>query len=354
MSQRTSQAAEPANIINHVFIVGDMSPSMSKHKAAFIRVFDNFVAHLADRSRENGQETRISAYLFAEAGSEKCVIWDKDVLRMPSIAGYYDPQYYGMTALIDATMLAAGDVTTEISQKYGDHAVWVAVITDGKENHSRQFRSPALRARITGGPENETFTCFVPDQTGVFEAKSHGFPADNIAIWDVNSTQGVERMGEALRDASDAYMAGRAQGIRGYNAKSGYSGSGLFRIRDFTAADVTSALAQMTPGSYVHLSVPVDTPIKEFVEAAGLGPYIPREGRAYYQLTKKVKVQSYKHVIIEYKGGFYTGAEARQLLGLPSLDVEVMPEHKPGMTIFFQSTSPNRKLIGGTRVVVMR
>lgn len=347
------RAGEPANIINHVFIVGDMSPSMSRHKAAFIRVFDNFVAHLATRSQENGQETRISAYLFAEAGTERCVIWDKDVLRMPSIAAYYDPQDYGMTALIDATMLAAGDVTTEISQKYGDHSVWVAAITDGQENHSKRFRPPALRARITGGPVNETFTCFVPDQHGVFEAKSHGFPADNIAIWDVNSTEGVERMGEALRDASDVYMAGRAQGIRGYNEKSGYSG-GLFRVRDFTGSDVTSALAQMTPGTYVHLSVPVDTPIKEFVEAAGLGPYVPRAGKAYYQLTKPVLVQSYKHVIIEYQGSFYTGAEARQLLGLPGLDVKVQPDHKPGMTIFFQSTSPNRKLIGGTRVVVMR
>lgn len=355
MSQRNPGPGEPPNIINHVFIVGDMSPSMSKHKAAFIRVFDNFVAHLAQRSQENGQETRISAYLFAEAGTERCVIWDKDVLRMPSIAGYYDPQYYGMTALIDATMLAAGDVTTEISQKYGDHAVWVAVITDGKENHSRKFRSPALRVRITGGPENETFTCFVPDQTGVFEAKTHGFPADNIAIWDVNSTEGVERMGEALRDASDAYMAGRAQGIRGYNEKSGYSGSGLFRVRNFTADEVVSKLTPLPLGSYVVLSVPGSprdsVELRPFIQGHGL-TWV--KGENFYQPTKAVKLQDYKRVIIEYQGLYYTGTgdEARQLLGLPDHDVTVNPGHKQGMTVFFESDSVNRKLFGGTRLVV--
>lgn len=344
------QAGRSANYINHIFIVGDMSPSMSGHKAAFIKVFDNFVAHLAVRSKELDQETRISAYLFAEAGTEQCVIWDKDVLRMPSIASFYSPAYYGMTALIDATMLAIGDVQTEVSQKYGDHAVWVTAITDGLENNSRRFRAPDLRRAITGAPVNQTFSCFVPDQKGVFEAKGHGFPAENISIWDTTSTQGVERMGEVLRDASEVFMEGRAQGIRGYNAKSGHVG-GLFRIRDFTAADVTATLAPMAPDTYVALSVTHDGPIREFVEAAGM-TYV--KGNAFYQLTKSVKVQSYKEVVVEYQGRFYTGDEARQLLGLPDYEVTVQPTHKPGMTIYFQSTSVNRKLFGGTRLVVMR
>jgi hypothetical protein len=345
-------AGQSPNYINHIFIVGDMSPSMSRHKAAFIKVFDNLVAHLAERSAEMGQETRVSAYLFAEAGSERCVIWDKDVLRMPSIAEFYDPQYYGRTALIDATMLAIGDVGTEVSQKYGDHAVFVAAITDGKNNDSRRFRAHDLRQAITSAPVNQTFACFVPDQTGVFEAKSHGFPADNISVWDTTSTAGVERMGKVLRDASDVFMEGRAQGIRGYNAKSGYAG-GLFKIRDFSAADVTTALAPMAPNTYVLLNVTCDTPIKQFVEAAGM-TYAPRDGKAFYQLTKPVKVQSYKDVIVEHQGRLYTGDEGRQVLGLPDHDVMVQPDHKPGMTIFFQSTSANRKLIGGTRLVVMR
>jgi len=349
MAARPSRSA---NYINHIFIVGDMSPSMRKHRAAFVKVFDNFVAHLAVRSKEMDQETRISAYLFAEAGSERCVIWDKDVLRMPSIAEYYDPQYYGMTALTDATMLAIGDVGTEVSQKYGDHAVFVVDITDGKENDSRRFRAPDLRRAITGAPVNQTFACFVPDQTGVFEAKSHGFPAENISVWDTTSTEGVESMGEVLRDASDTFMEARAQGVRGFNVKSGHAG-GLFRVRDFTAAEVTTALEPLAPDTYVALNVTQKTPIREFVEGAGM-TYVAKDGNAFYQLTKPVKVQSYKQVIVEHEGRFYTGDAARQLLGLPGYEVTVQPARKPGMTVFFQSTSVNRNLFPGTRLLVMR
>lgn len=345
-----SPAPEPANYINHIIIVGDMSPSMREHKAAFIKVFDNLVAHLAARSKERDQETRVSVYLFAEAGTEKCVIWDKDVLRMPSIARFYDPQYYGMTALIDATMMAIEDIGTEISQKYGDHAIMTFDITDGKENHSRRFRAPQLRQAITGAPVNQTYACFVPDQYGVFEAKSHGFPPDNISVWDTTSREGVESMGEVLRSASDTFMEGRARGIRGYNARSG-TGGGLFKIRDFTAADVTSALVPLAPDTYTLLNVAHEGPIREFVEAAGI-TYV--KGSAFYQLTKAVKVQSYKEVVVEHEGLLYTGDEARQLLGLPDYEVTVQPSHKPGMTIFFQSTSVNRKLFGGTRLLVMR
>jgi hypothetical protein len=348
-----SLAPEPANYINHIIIVGDMSPSMREHKAAFIKVFDNLVAHLAARSKERDQETRVSVYLFAEAGSEKCVVWDKDVLRMPSIARFYDPQYYGMTALIDATMLSIADTGSEISQKYGDHAVLTVVITDGKENHSRRFHAPQLRQAITGAAVNQTYSCFVPDQYGVFEAKSHGFPADNISVWDTTSREGVESMGEVLRDASDTFMEGRAQGIRGYNAKSGTSG-GLFRMRDFTAAEVTSALVPLSLGSYVMLHVTEKTPIRKFVESCGI-TYAPSDGKAFYQLTAPVTVQDYKEVVIEHNGQFYTGDSARQLLGLPETgSVKVRPEPKPGMTVFFQSTSVNRNLFGGTRLLVMR
>ena len=350
LTMRVPPQAEPANYINHIFIVGDMSPSMGQHKDAFVKVFDNLVAHLARRSRELDQETRISAYLFAEAGSEQCVIWDKDVLRMPSIARYYAPQYYGMTALIDATMMAIGDIGTEVSQKYGDHAVMTYVITDGIENHSRRFRAADLRQAVTGAAVNQTFACFVPDQRGVFEAKGHGFPAENISVWDTTSEQGVEQMGEVLRDASDVFMEGRRQGIRGYNAKSGHAG-GLFRIKEFTAAEVSSTLRPLAPDTYVALSVPRDTPIREFVEGAGL-TYV--KGKAFYQLTKSVKVQSYKGVIVEQQGLFYTGDAARKVLGLPDYEVTVQPAHKPGCTIYFQSTSVNRKLFGGTRVIVMR
>jgi hypothetical protein len=188
----------------------------------------------------------------------------------------------------------------------------------------------------------------------VFEAKSHGFPADNIAIWDTTSTAGVERMGEVLREASDAYMEGRSQGVRGYNAKSG--GGGLFRVRDFTAGEVVRKLTPLPLNSYVVLDVPggpSDTvELRSFVQGKGLNWV---RGENFYQPTKAVKLQDYKRVIIEYKGQYYTGSgdEARQLLGLPDHDVTVQLRNCGGeTTVFFESDSVNRKLFGGTRLVV--
>jgi hypothetical protein len=42
------------------------------------------------------------------------------------------------------------------------------------------------------------------------------------------------------------------------------------------------------------------------------------------------------------------------VLGLPDYEVTVQPARKPGCTIFFQSTSVNRNLFPGTRLLVMR
>lgn len=53
-------------------------------------------------------------------------------------------------------------------------------------------------------------------------------------------------------------------------------------------------------------------------------------------------------------GQVYTGRAARDILGLPDTHVRVKPDHKPGVTIFVQSTSYNRKLIGGTRLLILR
>lgn len=338
-------ASQPANYINHIIFVGDESSSMNRHRDAFVKAWDGTVGHLAERSKAHGQETRVSAYFFNSRSTERCEVWDKDVLRMPSVAETYRPR--GMTALIDAVMLAISDLS-EVSQKYGEHAFMIFALTDGEENDSRR-RSDDLRRAIAGLAENVTIACFVPNQQGVFEAKAQGFPAANISVWDTTSALGVESVGEVMRDISDMFMKGREQGIKGYNSRPG----GLFRMRDFSAADVTGALAPMTPGTYVLLSVPCDTPIRQFVEAAGM-TYVPSDGKAFYQLTKPVKVQSYKDVIVEHEGRLYTGDEARQVLGLPGHDVTVQPAAKPGMTVFFQSTSVNRKLLGGTRLVVMR
>lgn len=349
-------AGAPANIINHFILIVDESYSMSHLKATTIKVFDAFIARLAARSQAKEQETRVTVYFFNSYGTERCVIYDMDVLRVPSLAGLYSPE--GNTALLRTFLLAIKDLR-ELPQKYGDHSFAVFGFTDGQENDSARPRTYQAQAKVISelshailtAPDNETYGLFVPDQSGVHEAKSFGFPAGNISIWNPNSAEGIEEAGRLLDDVTEAYMEGRKRGVRGYSASASAAGGGLFRMRDFSASDVTSVLAPMAPDTYVLLNVTHDGPIREFVEAAGM-TYV--KGDAFYQLTKPVKVQSYKDVIVEHESRLYTGDEARQLLGLPDYEVTVQPARKPGMTIFFQSTSVNRKLFGGTRLVVMR
>jgi Mg-chelatase subunit ChlD len=68
------------NYINHVVLVLDESASMTNHKRDLVRVADGQIEYLARRSQELDQETRVSVYVFSN--EVKCLIYDKDVLRL--------------------------------------------------------------------------------------------------------------------------------------------------------------------------------------------------------------------------------------------------------------------------------
>jgi hypothetical protein len=110
----------------------------------------------------------------------------------------------------------------------------------------------------------------------------------------------------------------------------------------------------MPKGRYHLLDVNPGDPvvIKEFTWKAGI-PY--ELGKAYYQLTKSEKIQPQKHICVMEKKTkkVYAGSYARDLLGLPATEVKVSPQTNPEFDVFVQSTSINRKLVPGTRLLVM-
>jgi hypothetical protein len=361
-------AGQPANIINHFVFVVDESYSMKHLKDTTIRVFDGFITRLAAKSRAKEQETRVTVYFFNSYGTERCVIYDMDVLRVPSLAGMYRPD--GNTALLRTFLLAIRDLR-ELPQKYGDHSFAVFGFTDGQENDSARPRTPAMQSRVIAelhqailtAPDNETYGLFVPDQEGVHDAKSFGFPAGNISIWNPNSAEGIEEVGRLLDDVTEGYMEGRKRGVRGYSASSSARGGGLFRMADFSPSDVRTSLTPVAPGSFFYLDVTQGhrdpgsdgARLDHFYESETDKPY--PKGRCYYEFTKAEKVQGYKQVAVEVGGVLYSGTldETRALLGLPmDHEVKLRPDQKAGATIFIQSTSNNRKLLPGTRLLVMR
>jgi hypothetical protein len=327
------------NIINHIAMVIDRSGSMSGREASVEKVVDAQIAHLALRSKELDQETRVTVYVFD--GTIDCIVYDKDVLRLPSLAGQFRPR--GSTALIRATMKSIEDLR-KTPELYGDHGFLVYVITDGGENCDNG-RAGELAKLIGGLKDNWTVAAFVPDILCKAECQRFGFPKDNIAIWDTNR-HGVAEIGETIRQTTDAYMTGRTVGTRGYK--------NLFTMNTrVDKAAVAAALPKLHPGQYRMAPVTDAGPIAPFVEQVTKRAY--KLGEAFYQLSKPEKVQASKQVALfdKQSKAVYTGAEARGLLGLPDHEVRVAPANFPDFEIFVQSGSVNRKLVPGTRLLLL-
>jgi hypothetical protein len=331
------------NYINHIVMVLDMSGSMQPHARELIKVADGQIAHLARRSKELNQETRVTVYVFNR--QVECIIYDMDVLRLPSIASFYHPT--GGTALIDATVKAI-DELGETPERYGDHAFLIYVLTDGEENSSAlRFTPGKLTERITALPEHWTVAALVPNQIGKHEAKRFGFPPDNIAIWNPESAGGVEEVGRTIRDATESFMVSRAAGVRG--SKSLFS-TGV----DAVNKNTVKVLTPLSASKYKLTHVTDDSAIKSWVEdQCGLKYKL---GSCYYELMKTETIQPQKDVaVLEIKTGkVYSGPAARDLLGLPDMQVRVKPDKNPEYKVFVQSTSVNRKLIAGTKLLIIK
>jgi len=327
------------NYINHVGLVLDASSSMGGRERDVVKVADNQIAYLAQRSKELDQETRITVYTFSYRNDIRCLIYDKDVLRMPSIAGLYQPD--GMTALRDATLLALEDLALT-PEKYGEHSFLIYVMTDGMENNS-MTSDETLTKRINGLPDNWTLAAFVPDQIGKREAQACGFPKDNIAVWDATTARGINEAGEKIRQTTETFMQNRTKGIKGSKS--------LFAMNTPSLTTVAQTLTGLHAGQYKIYDIEQDGRIDEFVEGKTHRAY--KRGEAYYQLTKRETIQPSKQVAVFANWKVYIGNEARQLLGLPDEYVDVRPDSNPGYEIFIQSLSVNRKLIAGTRLLVL-
>jgi hypothetical protein len=98
-------------------------------------------------------------------------------------------------------------------------------------------------------------------------------------------------------------------------------------------------------------SQPVKSVIpKEIIEFLSL---TFKKGKGFYEFTKATDIQAYKEVVLMDKatGDMFTGDKAREIMGIP---VGESARCRPDLygnkyRAFIQSTSMNRKLIGGTK-----
>lgn len=328
------------DLINHISFIIDASGSMDHLRDDVISVFNNQVERLAKKSVATNQETRVTIYLFNK--NIECVVFDKDVLRLPNLNDKYRPNY--STALMDALMKSITDFE-KIHQEYGNHACLTFLITDGEENASKYTSSNDLSKKLASLPDNFTVACLLPNAEAAHEAKKFGILKQNITIWDTTSAAGVAEIGNNIHNATDLFFDNRAAGKVTKH---------LFKLdtSNLTTDNVIQTLQEINPATYSIYVVDQDGPIKAFIEQKSAAPYV--KGKSFYLLTKKETIQSNKIIYILEKNTakVYGGANARQLIGLPldqDIDVKPMPSDK--FDIYVESTSVNRKLIAGTTVL---
>jgi hypothetical protein len=346
------------NIINHVSLVLDASSSMHSHAQQLVQVTDEQIKYLARRSQEMDQETRVTVYVFAD--EVRCVIYDKDVMRLPSIASLYKP--HGNTALINATLQSQQDLG-HIWEGYGDHSFLTFVFTDGEENVSHRSSPFGTAEKLSNmlkvQPEHWTVACLVPNIRGKMEAVRFGFPKSNVEIWDPTSSTGVEEAMESIKTATDTFMQARSTGTRGSKNLFG----GAAKVNAATVA--ATGLKPLDPSKFLILpvpNVPDGTEIRDFVNDAG---HQYQLGKTFYELVQRVdkkghkrgeRVGAHKDVAVMHKATskVYLGREARDLVGLPDREVTVHPDANPDYTLFIQSTSINRHVQRGQRLLILR
>lgn len=343
---KTPKLTVKQGCINHIALVLDMSGSMIPHRDNLIKAVDALVTYLARRSQELDQETRITIYLFHN--DTMCVVYDKDVLRLPSIREVYSPT--GGTALIDATNKAITDLEKSATL-YGDHAYLLYVMTDGEENSSRGMRYQLveqLKTRLGALPDAWTVAALVPNVYSLSDAKQMGFPAGNVAIWDTTTVNGVEELGQEMQTATDSYFTARASGIVGTRTLFS-TGADALNKQAVTAANLT----RLDPKLYTVVPViAVDSVVKAFVEGLGLRFVV---GTNFYQLTKREKIAPNKDLIVREKktDRYLYGPNLRALVGLSDTQLSVAPADNPDYELFVRSDSTNRKLMIGTKLLIL-
>ncbi|GJD17991.1 hypothetical protein RIVM261_029470 [Rivularia sp. IAM M-261] len=113
----------------------------------------------------------------------------------------------------------------------------------------------------------------------------------------------------------------------------------------FQAAD----LRAVSPGRFQVLDIDNNSSIKGFVLENGLNFKV---GRGFYEFTKTETIQGYKEIVLMERttGDLFEGQAAREMLGLPEGETaRIKPNNLEKYMVFVQSTSANRKLIGGTK-----
>ncbi len=228
-----------------------------------------------------------------------------------------------------------------------DHVSFLVMITtDGEENGSKTYNAQSIAKLIKDKQATGkwTFVFRVP-KGGRKYVQNLGVPEDNVQEWETTSA-GMAASSAQTQTAMTGYFRSRAGGA---------SASSSFYAN---ATQVNVAALNEVPAKDISLYV---VPAED--NGIQIQTFILRhrqkylKGAAFYQLSKtEAKVGPHKLILIRDRqtGKFFSGPDARSMLGLPThQNVRLHPGDHANFDLFIQSESINRKLVGGYGVAYM-
>jgi uncharacterized protein YegL len=336
----------------YVAVILDGSGSMSSIKSPAVLATNSMLDTIKNRSEAEREETFLAFITFNNY---------VNTLIQPtpiSNVGRVDPKLFhpqGGTALFDAVGQAVELLQKQPGANHKDTSFLVMAITDGEENTSIKYKARNLNLLMkdTQDTGRWTFAFQVPRGYAQTLISRFGIPSDNVREWEATSA-GVAEMAVQSNLGLTNFYQERAKGA---TATRSFYTPVTPDLSKASLAQVKRSLDDVT-SEYKLYEVQKEQNIKDFVESKTKYPY--QVGTAFYQLMKTEKVQPQKGVLLLEKTNekVFGGAGARDIVGLPDASsgqhARVYPGNHSNYDIFVQSTSQNRILPRGTKVLVRK
>jgi len=325
----------------YIGISRDHSGSMAGIRKAAMSDYNDNVESIRTAAKDHDIDTIISTVRCGGDVQREAV--NSSVAALKPLADY---RADGQTPLFDSV----GELISLLEQvpDRDDPTVsfLVMAITDGEENASRKFNATALADKIRNlvATDRWTFVFRVPHGYSS-QLRRLGIPDGNIQEWDGTTEKSLREGTTVTRQAFTNYYAQRAKGVRATD-------SFYTNLSNVKSSTVKKLLTDISDNVEIF-EVKRTAQIRDFVEyKTGKSLVL---GTAFYELMKPEKVvKSTKLICLRDRttGKIYSGAEARDLLGLPrDGTVSLKPGDHGNYDIFIQSASVNRKLMPGTKVL---
>jgi uncharacterized protein YegL len=341
-SQHTATLVKPK--LNRVAFVIDRSGSMSPVYRHALAALHSNIQTLRDQEKLTGQKTLVTVITFDDR---------IDVIRLDTplsiLREVTDREIMprNQTALWDAVDVAIKTFEAIPEETDYDVSYLIITLTDGAENASGTTRytlSSSMKKHQMS--DRWTFAFLVPPGHSHMITNALGAPGGNVSEWEATQ-KGVETYKTQTNDALRGYYTARSAGH-------GATQTFYTDLSNVTSAQIKSNFVDVRTNVAIW-PVTKTADIRTLCESKGAMPY--EKGAAFYQLTKTEEVQAYKKLVIidRTSGSVYSGAanSMRNLLGIPSSKgtIKLAPGNNGNFDVFVQSTSVNRKVYAGSKIV---